>query len=119
MDTESRRIAYAKFLRESNGDPEGRAAFAPGQNRWIVTEPYDAIEGGGYLTDDHACVYPKDEPFQGRYYGTAVYNKPESDAEEHWLKITKEEAKASLAEHGKLLPTRHIMHLLARCDAVP
>ena len=119
MDTEERRIAYAQLLRESNGAPDGRAAFAAGQDRYIVTEPYDSIQGAGYLHDDEGTIYGKDETMQGRYFGTAVYNKPASDAELHWLKITYAEAMASLAQHGKLLPNRHIIWLAARCAAIP
>jgi hypothetical protein len=119
MDTEERRIAYAKLLRESNGNLDGRASFAEGPNRWIVTEPYDAESGAGYLHDDEGTIYGKDEFMQGRYFGTAIYNKPEHDAELHWLKITYAEAMASLAEHGKLLPNRHIMWLAGRCAAIP
>lgn len=119
MDTEARRIAYAQLLRESNGESEGRRAFAEGQSRWIVIEPYDTLEGGGFLMNDDGRVFDKDCVREDRFYATSCYNKPASDAERDWTKITYEEAHARFAENGKLLPYRYAMLLKKQCDAIP
>lgn len=50
----------------------------------------------------------------------AVYNKPVSDAEKHWIRITDEEANSAIVAHSKAIPYDFIdvmYKLLAKCEA--
>jgi hypothetical protein len=118
MDTTSRRVRYAELMRNANGAPERRNAFNKDHtHRWIVVEPYDAAKGGGYRVDDAGGVHPADA-MAAPHHATAVYNKPVVDAEEHWVRISADEANKALEARGKCIPYVFIAQLICACEAV-
>lgn len=116
MDTEGRRYGYARLMRHANGDSENRSTFNTDHAfRWLVVEPYDMKTGGGYCVDETGVVFKKtangtydhgdNEAVSGKLYeATALYNKPEADAEKHWIPMPADEAEKILALHDKKIP---------------
>lgn len=113
MDTEVRRAGYARLMRHANGNSEDRSSFNTDHAfRWLVVEPYDNKTGGGYLVDEYGMSVGKiadginySPGHDGKLYeGTALYNKPEADAEKHWIPVPAEEAEKALALHDKSIP---------------
>tara|TARA_B110001452_G_scaffold4263_2_gene3945 strand:+ start:507 stop:893 length:387 start_codon:yes stop_codon:yes gene_type:complete len=108
------------LMRHANGSSEDRRSFNTDHAfRWLVVEPYDNKTGGGYCVDETGCVYHKTgngtydpiyvEACVGKLYeATALYNKPEADAEKHWIPVTADEAEKTLAIHDKSIPSDFI-----------
>ena len=102
MDTEARRAGYARLMRHANGNSEDRRSFNTDHAfRWLVVEPYDNKTGGGYCVDENGVVVDRDAASSKLYEATALYNKPEADAEKHWVPVPTDEAEKTLALYGK------------------
>ena len=105
MDTRARRCGYAMLMRHANGKSEDRRFFNTDHAfRWLVVEPYDNKTGGGYCVDETGEVVDRDAMYGKLYEATALYNKPEADAEKHWIPVSADEAEKTLAIHDKSIP---------------
>lgn len=125
MDTEARREGYAKLMLHANGTGEGRKSFnADHPFRWLVVEPYDNATGGGFFIDDEGLAHSKtiatlsDSLSDSLHEATALYNKPEADAEKHWIRISAEEARETLTVHDKAIPYHFIAVMQKMCQLV-
>ena len=124
MDTEARREGYAKLMLHANGTSEGRKSFnADHPFRWLVVEPYDNATGGGFFIDDEGVAHSKKtiaslSDSDELHEATALYNKPEADAEKHWIRISAEEARETLTMHDKAIPHHFIAVMQSMCRLV-
>lgn len=117
MHTLERRIAYAQLLREANGKKESREKFNEiAKFRWLVTEPYG--DKPGYLINEDGAVFGVDEPAEGRFPATAIYNKPDTDVDKDWLEISYADVMNALAKHNKQLPFDAIRILKQMCERI-
>ena len=106
-----------QLLKEASGKKENREKFNElAEFRWIVTEPYG--DKPGYLIDEHGAVFSVEEQAEGRFAATAVYNKPESDAEKDWMEISYKEAMAALIKYNKTMPVDAICILKDTCNRI-
>ena len=117
MDTLERRTAYAQLLKEANGKKEPRDKFNElAEFRWLVTEPYG--DKPGYLIDDDGAVFGVDEPAEGRFAATAVYNKPDTDVDKDWIEISYADAIKALMKYNKTIPVDSIRILKRMCECI-
>ena len=79
-------------------------------------EPYDAAKGGGYRVDDAGVVHPVDALAAPHRHGGV--QQTGRGREEHWVRISADEAAKALEARGKYIPYVFIAQLICACEAV-